>query len=82
MAPSRHQRIRASLADRLRVIREERFGDEVEPLADDLDIPADTWRNYETGVTVPAEILLAFIDLTGVRPHWLLTGRGDRYSES
>jgi hypothetical protein len=42
-------------------------------------LPARTWYNYETGVTVPAEVLLGFIDQTGANPTWLLTGEGARY---
>ena len=67
-------------ARRIREIRQERYGEETESLADDLGIPARTWLNYETGVTVPAEFLRAFIELTRVRPHWLLTGEGEKYS--
>ena len=42
-------------------------------------MPARTWYNYETGVTVPAEVLLEFIDQTGSNPAWLLTGDGVKY---
>nr|WP_303652731.1 S24 family peptidase [Paludisphaera mucosa] len=42
-------------------------------------MPARTWYNYETGVTVPAEILLSFIELTGASPTYLTTGEGPRY---
>jgi hypothetical protein len=80
MPRSRHEIIRAALAGRIREVRQERFGEEVEPLAGKLGIPAGTWWNYEAGVTMPAEILLAFIEATGVRPHWLLTGEGERYA--
>ena len=41
--------------------------------------PPRTWYNYETGVTVPAEVLLGFIEQTGANPIWLLTGEGPRY---
>ncbi len=44
-----------------------------------LNLPARTWYNYETGVTVPAEVLLSFIDQTGTNPVWLLTGQGPKY---
>ena len=43
------------------------------------DIPALTWDHFENGVTIPARIILQFIELTGVEPHWLLTGNGERY---
>ena len=44
-----------------------------------MNIPARTWEHFENGVMIPAWILLQFIELTGVEPHWLLTGEGDRY---
>ena len=45
-------------------------------------MPARTWYNYETGVTVPAEVLLGFIDQTGANPLWLLSGEGPKYRRS
>ncbi len=44
-----------------------------------LNLPARTWYNYETGVTVPAEVLLGFIEQTGANPEWLLSGEGSRF---
>ena len=44
-----------------------------------LMIPAGTWHNYERGVTVPAEVILRFIDVTSVDPRWLLFGLGEKY---
>ncbi len=71
---------KAQISQRLREIRQEQFGDHGGPeLARALNLPARTWYNYETGVTVPAEILLSFIDKTGTNPLWLLTGRGPRF---
>ncbi len=70
-----------TLARRLRSVRRERFGDDGVPeLAALLEIPPETWENYEAGVLVPATILLAFIAETGVSPHWLLTGKAPKYS--
>lgn len=72
--------VKASLSRRLREIRQELFGDHGGPeLARRLNLPARTWYNYETGVTVPAEVLLAFIDHTGANPLWLLSGEGPKY---
>ncbi|WP_435007759.1 ester cyclase [Tundrisphaera lichenicola] len=66
---------KARLADRLRDLRRDLFGDHGGPrMARLLGLPARTWYNYETGVTVPAEVLLDLIDQTGVRPAWLLKG--------
>ena len=75
--------IKASLSRRLREIRQETFGEHGGPeLARRLNLPARTWYNYETGVTVPAEVLLSFIEETGANPAWLLTGVGDKYRHS
>jgi hypothetical protein len=72
--------VKASLSRRLREIRQELFGDHGGPeLARRLNLPARTWYNYETGVTVPAEILLSFIEQTGVNPMYLISGEGPRY---
>jgi hypothetical protein len=75
--------VKASLSHRLREIRRELFGEHGRPeLARRLGLPAKTWNNYETGVTVPAEVLLGFIELTGVNPRWLAHGVGPRYRNS
>jgi hypothetical protein len=75
--------VKASLSRRLREIRQDLFGEHGGPeLARRLNLPARTWYNYETGVTVPAEVLLSFIDQTGANPMWLLSGEGSRYRHS
>ncbi len=74
---------RQELANRVRKIRTDRFGATAEAVTDvarSLGIPARTWMNYEQGVTMPAEIMLRLIDLTGVDYRWLLTGEGEMYS--
>jgi hypothetical protein len=80
-APDR-QNAKLLLAKRLKQIRMELFGDHGGPeLGRLLNIPARTWYNYEMGVTVPAEVILRFIDATAVEPKWLLTGLGPRHRE-
>ena len=75
--------VKASLSRRLREIRQESFGDHGGPeLARRLNLPARTWYNYETGVTVPAEVLLSFIEQTSANPTWLLSGEGAKYRRS
>ncbi len=70
----------ACLARRVVEIRLERFGEHGDPLlARALGLPTRSWLNYEAGVTIPARIILEFIDATGADPHWLLTGEGDKY---
>jgi DNA-binding transcriptional regulator YiaG len=78
--PEKWAAIRTAIASRLRRIRVELYGVQGEPvLAALLGVPVRTWSNYERGVTLPAEILLVFIELTGVEPVWLLRGVGGRY---
>jgi hypothetical protein len=69
-----------SLSRRLREIRRELFGDHGGPeLARRLNLPARTWYNYETGVTVPFDVLARFIEFTGANPIFLMTGEGQRF---
>lgn len=73
-------RLKYSLAERLREIRIEVFGERGgSEMARQLGVPVRTWYNYESGVTVPAEVLLRFLELTGVEPVWLLHGEGPRF---
>ena len=65
----------------VREIREERFGVHGVPLlAEAMGIPVRTWANYESGVVIPALVILRFIELTGANPRWLLIGVGERYT--
>jgi hypothetical protein len=69
------------LCRRLRQVRVELYGEDGGPtLARDLGLPARTWRNYESGVTIPGPVMLRFIELTGACPHWLLTGEPPQYN--
>ena len=78
--PKLRVNVKASLSRRLREIRQDLFGDHGGPeLARRLNLPARTWYNYETGVTVPAEVLLTFIDQTGANPVWLLSEEGPKF---
>jgi hypothetical protein len=72
-----------TLALRVGEVRREIFGEDgVRSLAKALGLPARAWQHYEAGVTIPATVILAFIQLTGVEPHWLLAGDGDRYRQA
>jgi hypothetical protein len=71
---------RKKTAPRLKEVAVELFGNRGGPeLARRLRIPVRTWSNYEMGVTIPAEVILHFIDVTSVEPKWLLSGRGEKY---
>ncbi len=73
--------VKQMISGRLREIRQELFGEHGGPeLARRLSLPARTWYNYETGVTVPAEVLLGFLEQTGTNPLWLFNGGGPKYS--
>lgn len=73
--------LKSDLARRVREIREELYGAHGGPLvAEALKIPFRTWLNYENGCTIPATSILRFIELTKADPHWLLTGRGQKYT--
>src|SRR5437764_13613289 len=72
-----------TLAERLRLLRAELYGDRGGPeLARRLGLPIRTWYNYESGVTVPAEVVLKIIELTSVEPMWLLHGEGPKFRSS
>ncbi len=72
-----------ALGYRVRLVREELFGAVgVSILADALSLPSRTLLNYESGCTIPARVLLRFLEVTGTEPHWLLTGTGTRYRSS
>ncbi len=78
--PALRINVKAEISQRLREVRHELFGEHGGPeLGRRLNLPARTWYNYETGVTVPAEVLLGFIDQTSTNPLWLLTGEGPKY---
>jgi len=73
-------RTRWQLADRMRIIRTELFGaNSLAKFAREIDVPTRSWCSYESGVMVPAEVLLRFVELTLVEPSWLLHGRGPRH---
>ena len=68
-----------ALAGRIRDVWRESYGESGGPaLAEELGLIADTWANYESGVVVPASVILRFIAATGANPHWLLTRQGQR----
>lgn len=67
-------------AERLREIREGLYGEHGSQfLADALEIPHRTWLNYESGVVVPAQVVLQLVVLARVNPYWLLTGQAEKY---
>jgi hypothetical protein len=76
-----NRRWQSELAERLREIREYLDGEHgAQFLADALELRVETWRNYESGVTVPAYVILKLIEIARVSPEWLLTGEGEPYN--
>jgi hypothetical protein len=76
----KHDDGRADLAARVREIRLRLFGEHGGPLlAQALNLPARTWMNYEAGATIPALVILRFIENRCVSPRWLLTGEGEPF---
>jgi hypothetical protein len=68
------------LADRIAEVRRDLYDDAGIPaLVDSLGLARRTRMNDEAGVVMPATVLLRFLLLTAVEPHWLLTGDGPRY---
>ena len=73
-------RVKCDLSERLREIRIELHGERGgSEMARRLGLPIRTWYNYESGVTVPAEVMLKFVELTSVEPGWLLNGAGAKF---
>jgi len=70
----------AALGERIRAIRIDLFGEfrRLE-LARLLRISDRKLERFETGSTLPAEIILILMEVTGANPHWLQSGEGERY---
>lgn len=77
--PRDHRTLKQGVAQRVRTVRESFSSDDGATLAEKLGLPGQTWSNYEAGCTIPATVLLEFIELTGANPHWLLTGEGKKF---
>lgn len=74
------QTVKSALATRVRLVREDLYGLHGGPcLAEAVRVPFRAWVEYEAGETIPALIILRFIEVTSAHPHWLLTGEGCRY---
>jgi len=68
------------IAERVRQIRIERYGENGGPvLAKAMGIPFQAWASYEAGTTMPSEVLLRFIQVTNSNPNWFLTNMDDQY---
>jgi hypothetical protein len=80
LSDSEWQSIKSDLGRRVREIRVALYGENGGPLlAEELKVPYPSLHDFENGCTIPGESILRFIELTGVHPHWLLTGDGERF---
>ncbi len=71
-----------SLAQRIRQARTQKEMDQVK-LAARLDVATRTVQRWEKGEQVPdSNYLMRIAKVTGVTPHWLLTGNGEMYSRT
>jgi hypothetical protein len=56
-----------ALGERLLQARVTHFGADALPeLSRQLGVPERTWRNYEAGIVMPADVMLRFMVLTGL----------------
>ena len=77
-----NDQLQADLAKRLREVREGLYGEHgAQFLADALGGPLETWSNYESGIVVPAYIVLQLIVMARINPVWLLTGQGEMHDQ-
>jgi hypothetical protein len=82
LSESDWQSLKGDLAARVREVRVSLYGENGGPLlAEALGISNRTLYGYETGLTIPAHSILRFMELTGVEPHWLLTGEGEQFRD-
>ena len=67
----------SEIASRLTEIRKLWCGEQgAQFFADALRLPLRAWLNYESGITVPGDVMLKFLVLTHANPKWLLSGKG------
>ena len=74
--------IKYDLARRIREVREElRYARRPAPRPGDAD-PVSNLAQLRERLHDSCASMLRFIELTKTNPHWLLTGRGDKYLEA
>ncbi|MBI3789151.1 MAG: helix-turn-helix transcriptional regulator [Ignavibacteriales bacterium] len=72
--------MRQSIAQRIREAREQKALDQAK-LAAKLDVATRTVQRWEKGDQVPdSNYLMRIAKVTGVAPHWLLTGEGEMFA--
>jgi hypothetical protein len=72
----------ATLSERIRAVRIDRFGDDgASLLASLMGITEGKLTRMEMHGPIPGHLILAFIEVTDASPVWLLTGAGEWYSQ-
>ncbi len=74
--------MKQTIAQRIRQARTQKEMDQAR-LAAKLDVATRTVQRWEKGEQVPdSNYLMRLAKVTGVAPHWLLTGNGEMYAKS
>lgn len=74
--------MKQSIAQRIRQARTQKEMDQAK-LAAKLDVATRTVQRWEKGEQVPdSNYLMRVAKVTGVTPHWLLTGNGDMFAKT
>lgn len=72
--------MRHVLAQRLTELRVEHSGERgVRQFAAHVGVSVRYWRMYESGNTIPGDVILKVIEATNAEPMWLLHGMGPKY---
>ncbi|HTY38218.1 MAG TPA: XRE family transcriptional regulator [Bacteroidota bacterium] len=74
--------MKQSIAQRIRLARTQKEMDQTK-LAAKLDVATRTVQRWEKGEQVPdSNYLMRIAKVTGVAPHWLLTGNGEMFASA
>lgn len=72
--------MRRVLSQRLAELRIEHSGERgIRQFAAQVGVSARYWRMYESGNTIPGDVILNVIKATNAEPTWLLHGTGPKY---
>lgn len=79
---ARPEKIKTPLGQRLTDVRKALGHDNRKSFADLLGMPADTLGTYERGISEPGmQLLNTYNELFGVNLSWVITGRGQMFTE-
>jgi transcriptional regulator with XRE-family HTH domain len=72
---------KTKLAGRIKELREERFQKNARQCSKFLGIPYTTYLDYEKGTSKSVDVLALIAEKFGVTLDWLISGRGQKYSQ-